>query len=99
MGRLGQTRPGLTPLTLPANTYPQQHEAVTTVASAALLLTTVDAPVAEVERLADLVFRQMPQRAAGCAGCGVDAGAQYCGGYQNNPARQSGLAGDDTPEF
>jgi len=61
--RLVQLRPGLTPLTLPANTYPEQKAAVATVASAALLLTTLDAPHAEVERVADLVFGRTPQQA------------------------------------
>ncbi|HEY6359617.1 MAG TPA: TAXI family TRAP transporter solute-binding subunit, partial [Vicinamibacterales bacterium] len=65
--RLVQSHPGLTPLTLPANTYPRQQEAVTTVASTALLLTTVDAPDAEVERVADLVFNRMPNQYAGSA--------------------------------
>lgn len=62
--RLLQARAGLTPLVLPANTYPQQKTPVATVASAALLLTTIDAPHAEVERVADLVFSRMPQRRA-----------------------------------
>jgi TRAP transporter TAXI family solute receptor len=59
--RLLHTRPGLTPLSLPANTYPRQHEAVKTVASAALLLTTLDAPHAEVERVSDLIYARMPE--------------------------------------
>jgi TRAP transporter TAXI family solute receptor len=63
--RLLETRQGLTPLTLPANTYPRQQEAVATVASAVLLLTTADAPLGEVERVADLVFSQMPRQRAG----------------------------------
>jgi TRAP transporter TAXI family solute receptor len=65
--RLVQARPGLTPLTLPANTYPRQREAVTTAASAALLLTTLDTPNGEVERVADLVFSRMPRQHAGSA--------------------------------
>ncbi len=65
--RLVQSHPGLNPLTLPANTYPRQREPVATVASAALLLTTVDAPNAEVERVTDLVFTRMPQQHAGSA--------------------------------
>lgn len=60
--RLIQERPGLTPLTLPVNTYPKQREAVPTAASAALLVTTLEAPHAEVERVADLVFSRMPQQ-------------------------------------
>jgi TRAP transporter TAXI family solute receptor len=63
--RLVQSRPGLTPLTLPPNTYPKQKRPVTTVASAALLLTTLDTPTSEVERVADLVFNRMPQQQTG----------------------------------
>ena len=65
--RLGQTRPGLVRLTLPANTYPRQHAPVVTVASSALLLTTTDAPQAEVERVADLIFSKMPKQQGGSA--------------------------------
>jgi TRAP transporter TAXI family solute receptor len=53
--------PGLTALTLPPNTYPQQKEAVATVGSATLLVTTADAPATEVARIKDLVFNRMPQ--------------------------------------
>lgn len=60
--RLVQARPGLTPLTLPANTYPRQEHAVSTVASAALLVTTLDTPSGEVERVAELVFDRLPGR-------------------------------------
>jgi TRAP transporter TAXI family solute receptor len=60
-------RPGLTPLTLPANTYPAQKEAVATVAATALLVTNLDAPQAEVERVTDLVFTRMPRQRAGDA--------------------------------
>jgi TRAP-type uncharacterized transport system substrate-binding protein len=67
MERLVQAHAGLNPLTLPANTYPRQTEAVGTVASAALLLTTADAPTGEVERLAEVVFTRMPQQYAGSA--------------------------------
>jgi TRAP transporter TAXI family solute receptor len=66
--RLISARPGLTPLTLPANTYPRQKEPVSTVASAALLVTTVDAPYAEVQNVSDLVFGRMQQDAVGTAG-------------------------------
>ena len=59
--KLAVARPGLTSIVLPANTYPGQKHAATTVASAALLVTTVDAPEAEVTRVTDLVFRRMPQ--------------------------------------
>jgi TRAP transporter TAXI family solute receptor len=65
--RLTESRPGLTALILPANTYPGQREAVTTMASAALLVTTLDAPRTEVGRVADLVFARMPQQRAGGA--------------------------------
>ena len=67
MGRLLDLRPGLAPLTLPANTYPQQHAPVATVASTALLVTTSDAPEAEVGAVADLVFNRAAQN-AGSAG-------------------------------
>lgn len=65
--RLLQEHPGLTPLVLPENTYPGQKHAVATVASTALLVTTLDAPEGEVERVADLIFRRMPQLHAGSA--------------------------------
>jgi TRAP transporter TAXI family solute receptor len=65
--RLIQARPGLTALTLPANTYPRQKDAVTTAAAAALLLTTSEAPHVEVERVTDLVFTRMSQQRAGSA--------------------------------
>jgi TRAP transporter TAXI family solute receptor len=58
--RLVRDRPGLTPLTLPANTYPRQKQDVMTVGSATLLVTTQDAPEAEVARLSDFVFNKMP---------------------------------------
>ena len=65
--RLVRSRPGLAPLTLPVNTYPRQRHPVTTAASAALLLTTADAPAGEVEQVADLVFSRMPRQFAGSA--------------------------------
>jgi TRAP transporter TAXI family solute receptor len=65
MGALLERRPGLTPLTLAANTYPQQARPIRTVASAALLTTTAEAPDAEVARVADLVFRRMPAQHEG----------------------------------
>ena len=46
---------GLSPIVLPANTYPQQQEPVTTAAALALLVTTSDAPPLEVQRVANLV--------------------------------------------
>jgi len=65
MPALIERRPGLTPLTLAANTYPQQSKPIRTVASAALLTTTAEAPDAEVARVADLVFRGMTAQHAG----------------------------------
>jgi TRAP transporter TAXI family solute receptor len=62
LGRIIEARSGLARLALPSNTYPRQRESVVTVAATALLVTTVDAPVAEVERVSDLVFNRMPQR-------------------------------------
>ena len=56
MDRLAQARPGMVGLTLAANTYPGLKEPVRTAGSAALLVTTTDAPDGEVERLADLIF-------------------------------------------
>jgi TRAP transporter TAXI family solute receptor len=55
-----ETRPGLSRITLPPNTYPQQREPVVSVAATALLLTTVDAPASEVERVSNLVFSRLP---------------------------------------
>jgi TRAP transporter TAXI family solute receptor len=78
--KLLESRPGLTPLRLPANTYPRQKDPVSTVASAALLVTTVDAPAAEVERVADLVFGRMPrQRGASADLSRVSAGHELRG--------------------
>jgi TRAP transporter TAXI family solute receptor len=65
MQRLLELRPGLTPLTLPAHTYPRQAEPARTVAASALLVTTADAPDAEVAAVADLVFRRMPAQYSG----------------------------------
>ena len=70
MPRLLELRPGLTPLTLPANTYPRQKEPIATVASAALLVTTEEAPESEVARVADVVFTQMPEQPARGANAG-----------------------------
>jgi TRAP transporter TAXI family solute receptor len=56
------TRPGLTSIVLPANTYPGQTHPAATVASAALFVTTVDAPDTEVMRVTDLVYNRMPKR-------------------------------------
>jgi TRAP transporter TAXI family solute receptor len=63
--RLVALRSGLTPMTLPANTYPRQHEPIVTIASSALLVTTADAPDPEVAAVADLVFTRMPAQSAG----------------------------------
>ena len=60
MQRIVELRPGLTPLTLPANTYPLQHQPVIAVASTALLVTTAGSPDGEVAAVADLVFKRMP---------------------------------------
>jgi TRAP transporter TAXI family solute receptor len=68
MDRLAQARPGVVGLTLAPNTYPGLNEPVRTAGSAALLVTTTDAPDVEVERLADLVFTRMPQQGAGSEG-------------------------------
>jgi TRAP transporter TAXI family solute receptor len=51
-------KPGLVRFTLPANTYPQQTEQVTTVAATALLVTTGDAAQAEVSLLLKLIFEK-----------------------------------------
>jgi TRAP transporter TAXI family solute receptor len=64
---LAATRQGLTPIVLPANTYPGQKHPAATVASAALLVTTIDAPDGEVMRVTDLVFTQLPKRRSGNA--------------------------------
>ena len=78
--RVMQARPGLTPLTLPANTYPSQKEAVTTVAATALLVTNADAPQGEVQRVADLVFTRMPQQRTSSAEVArVSAGHEFRG--------------------
>ena len=66
--RLVREHKGLSPLILPANTYLRQQTAVPTVAASALLLTTVDAPAAEVQNVADLVFTRMPRQ----SGLGAD---------------------------
>ncbi len=67
MQRLLALRPGLTTLTLPANTYPRQPQPVVTVASSALLVTTAGTPDGEVAAVADLVFKRMPATYAGSA--------------------------------
>jgi TRAP transporter TAXI family solute receptor len=80
LDELGRTRPGLTPLTLPPNTYPQQKTAVTTVGSATLLVTTADAPAGEVAAVSDLVFNRMPQlRGRSADVVGASAGKELHG--------------------
>jgi TRAP-type uncharacterized transport system substrate-binding protein len=56
MTRLYERNSGLVPITLPAHTYPGQAEAIKTVATAAMLVTTSEVPDSEVERLTQLVF-------------------------------------------
>lgn len=58
-------RPGLARITLPANTYPQQRDAVDTVAAIALLVTTVDAPSGEVEKVRDLLSLRLHRHQPG----------------------------------
>jgi TRAP transporter TAXI family solute receptor len=65
--QLARTRPGLSPLVLPPNTYPKQKEAVATVACSTLLVTTASTPDGEVARVSELVFTRMPQMRAGSA--------------------------------
>jgi TRAP transporter TAXI family solute receptor len=68
-------QPGLVRLTLPANTYPGQTEAVATVAPTALLTATVDAPPEEVKALLEVVFGATDYLAAGSAqGVKIDKG-------------------------
>ena len=64
IGNLLDARPGLARLTLPANTYPRMREPVITAAATALLVATEDAPVGEVERVAELVFTRLRQQPA-----------------------------------
>jgi TRAP transporter TAXI family solute receptor len=65
--KLATIRSGLTPIVLPANTYPGQNHDAATVAAAALLVTTTDAPQAEVERVAELIFARQPRQSGGSA--------------------------------
>jgi TRAP transporter TAXI family solute receptor len=71
---LATARPGLTPIVLPANTYPGQKLEVSTVASAALFVTTIDAPDTEVMRVTDLIFKQVPKErgTTGTSGTSAD---------------------------
>jgi TRAP transporter TAXI family solute receptor len=63
--RLVAERAGLVRLTVPAHTYPGQTEDVSTVAAAALLVTTADAPDAAVELLLKILFEGADFAAAG----------------------------------
>ena len=65
--QLAAIRQGLSPIVLPPNTYPGQKLPTATVASAALLVTTVDAPEVEVERVSELVFTRIPRQRSGNA--------------------------------
>jgi TRAP-type uncharacterized transport system substrate-binding protein len=83
VNRLIAERSGLVAMTLPAHTYPGQGEPVTTVATAALLVTTTDAPNAEVEKLLGYVF------GGELAGAGSAEGIKV--------AKESGLRGITIP--
>ena len=65
--RLVQKNPGLIAITLPANTYPHQNQDVHTLAVVALLVTTSEAPEAEVQRVTELVFDRLNFAASGSA--------------------------------
>jgi TRAP transporter TAXI family solute receptor len=65
--RLVAQNPGFVAMTLPANTYPGQTEPVSTVATAALLVGTTDAPNAEVEKVVSFVFAKADLAGAGSA--------------------------------
>jgi TRAP transporter TAXI family solute receptor len=66
-GRVVTEQPGLVRLTLPANTYPGQGEAVATVAATALLVAAADTPEDEVKALLELAFEATDFLAAGSA--------------------------------
>ncbi|HVJ13022.1 MAG TPA: TAXI family TRAP transporter solute-binding subunit [Burkholderiales bacterium] len=65
--RLAADQPGVVRLTLPANTYPGQTEAVGTVATTALLVATLDTPADEAKALLTLAFESTDYLAAGSA--------------------------------
>jgi TRAP transporter TAXI family solute receptor len=65
--RLVVEQPGLVRLTLPANTYPDQSEAVATVAPTALLAAAMDTPHDEVKALLELAFERTDYLAFGSA--------------------------------
>jgi hypothetical protein len=56
--RLVTENPGLIRLKLPANTYPEQTESVTTVAATTLLMTHSETPQAEVSLPLSLIFEK-----------------------------------------
>lgn len=65
--RMLAERPGLVRLTLPANTYPGQAEAVPTLAATALLLGMQSTPDDEVKALLELAFESTDYLAFGSA--------------------------------
>ena len=65
IGRLVSENPGLVRLTVPANTYPRQTEAIVTVAPTALLVGTAAAPQGEVEALVRLFYEDIDFAASG----------------------------------
>jgi TRAP transporter TAXI family solute receptor len=65
--RVVSEQPGIVRLTLPANTYPGQAEAVATVAPTALLAATTDTPHDEVKALLELAFELTDYMAFGSA--------------------------------
>ncbi|MGH7307841.1 MAG: TAXI family TRAP transporter solute-binding subunit [Candidatus Rokuibacteriota bacterium] len=67
INRLVAENPGLVAITLPPNTYPGQGEPVATVATAALLVATTEAPDAEVEKVVGFVFGKADLAASGSA--------------------------------
>jgi len=65
--RVVTEQPGLVRLTLAANTYPGQGEAVATVAATAVLVAAADTPQDEVKALLELAFEATDYLAAGSA--------------------------------
>lgn len=65
--RLVTQNPGLVRLLVPANTYPEQKENVTTVAATALLVTRSDVPESEAALVLRLVFENPDYLSAGSA--------------------------------
>ena len=66
-GRVVAEQSGLVRLTLPANTYPGQSEAVATVAATALLAANIDTPEDEAKALLELAFERTDYLAFGSA--------------------------------